>query len=151
MIIKEAWVTQVLPIVVGKDNEGNIKWRRQDYRLEYYDENPRYPDSICISRMNDDIEKYNLKQGDMVSLGVGHSTREYNGRLYLDLHVFNLRKIFSAGEGGAAPNNGSTQTATGGAENNTQTANSATPQGAQAPAQDNNPLPEAGDPDNLPF
>lgn len=150
MIIKEAWVTQVLPEVIGKNEDGTIKWRRQEYRLEYYDENPRYPDSICISRMNDDIEKYNLKQGDMVSLGIGHSTREYNGKLYVDIHVFGLRKIFSAGEGGAAPNNGSTQAAQGSAENNAQTANAA-PQGTQAPAQGDNPLPEAGDPDNLPF
>lgn len=136
MIINEAWVTQVMPIVYSddKDEQGNPKWRRQDFKIEFYDGNDRYPDSMALSLFNGKIEEMNLQVQDVVSLSVGHSAREYNGRLHNDLKHYHLKVIKRINQP-AAP-------ATGGA----MTAPATPPQGMATGATDT-----AEKPDDLPF
>lgn len=98
MKINEARVTDVLPIVTGdkKDRDGNPtgeKWRRQDFRIEFYDGNDRYPDSIGLSLMNEKIDEFKLQKEDIVSLQIGHNTVNWNGRLITDIKHYGLKVI----------------------------------------------------------
>lgn len=103
MKITEARVTDVLPIVTGdkKDREGNPtgeKWRRQDFRIEFYDGNDRYPDSIGLCIMNEKIDELKLQKEDIVSLQIGHNTVNWNGRLITDIKHYGLKVIKRMGQ-----------------------------------------------------
>lgn len=85
MEIKEANVFKVGALKSGVSQQGT-PWKKQEYVIEFY-ENPTdmWSQKIVIALMNDSIEKYNLQEGDKVSLRCSLIAREYNGNFYQEV------------------------------------------------------------------
>lgn len=85
-------IYKVLETTQGKSRDGK-EWSKQEFIFEFF-ENPtdRYSDKVVLSVMNDRIREYDLHEGDEVTIGFGHSVREYNGRWYNDLRMYKLEK-----------------------------------------------------------
>lgn len=73
-------ITAVLPETGGVSKSGK-QWRKQEAIVEY--EHGQYPKSIVFSTMNDHIEKLNLRQGVDYELEIDFTTREYQGKHFL--------------------------------------------------------------------
>lgn len=75
-------ITNIFPIASGVSQAGK-QWARQDYIVTYDATKPDYPKTILFSVMNDNIEKLGIKVGSFYDLEVDFTTREYNGRTYM--------------------------------------------------------------------
>lgn len=100
-------IQKVFPLQSGVSQNGN-NWERLDFVFEYF-ENPsdRYSDKVLLDVMNDRIKELDLKEGDQVRIGFGHSVREYNGKVFNQLRAYKIEKIApDNGTNGANGNNG---------------------------------------------
>lgn len=87
MEIKEANVFKVGTLKSGVNQQGN-PWKKQEYVIEFYENNTdMWSQKIVIVLMNDNIDKFNLQEGDKVSLRCSLTAREYNGNFYQDVIV----------------------------------------------------------------
>lgn len=150
----EGRVIKVMPTASGVSQVTGNQWRKQEFLFGYY-ENPSdiYERRILLSIMNDNIEKYNLKENTRVKVRIQLTCREYNGRYFNDIRTGDITVLGSTFAQGAqqAPQ-GSQQAA-----QSAQTAASAqqqavpvqSPQAAQFPPK----VDAAGNPvqDDLPF
>ena len=85
MEIKEANVFKVGTLKSGVNQQGN-PWKKQEYVIEFYENNTdMWSQKIVIVLMNDNIDKYNLQEGDKVSLRCSLTAREYNGNFYQEV------------------------------------------------------------------
>lgn len=86
-------IANVFPLRTGTKQDGS-EWSSQDFIFEYYeDEHDRYPDRVVLSIMNDKISEYDLHVNDEVQIGFSHNTREYQGKYYNELRVYNFSKL----------------------------------------------------------
>lgn len=85
-------IYKVFPVQSGKSKSGN-DWTKQEFVFEYF-ENPtdRYADRVMLSLMNEQIEKYAVKELEEVTIGFGHSVREYNGRWFNEVRMYSMEK-----------------------------------------------------------
>ena len=69
---------------------------KQEFLFEYFEhETDRYTDKVALSIMNDRIRECDLHEGDEVTIGFGHTVREYQGRYYNDLRCYMIKKADS--------------------------------------------------------
>ena len=68
-------------------------WRRRDYILTYDNSKPEYPKSVLFSVMNENIDRFNLQKGKVYQLELDFSTREANGRLFMDANCWRATAI----------------------------------------------------------
>lgn len=71
-------------------------WKKQEYIIETQSQ---YPKKVAISVWNDNVEKFDLWVGDLVTLGIEPESREYNNKWYTEIRAWKCEK------------NGSTRTA----------------------------------------
>ena len=86
-------IYKVLPVQRGTSKLGN-DWVKQEFIFEYFErDNDRFADRVLLALMNDQVEKYAVKEYDKVRIGFGHTTREYNGRYFNELRMYRFEKL----------------------------------------------------------
>ena len=136
-------IAEVMPVVSGVSERTGNQWKSQEYLFEYFSwSGARYPNRM-VARIfgEDDIAKYNLKQGEEVTVTVRFDANKSKdgSRWFNEIRITNVERPQSAKQP-AEPQN-------------------AAPQAANAPQPNNNPpgfeRPVTGDgngdDDDLPF
>ena len=78
---------QLLPPQSGNSARGT--WNKQEFVIET---NDQYPKKICISAWNERAsEVTQIPVGTPVKVAVNIESREYNGRWYTDVRVWNIQ------------------------------------------------------------
>ena len=83
-------IFKVLDKRSGVSQRTGNEWVSQEFIFEYF-ENPtdRYSDRVVLDTMDADyIDK--IKEGAEVIVNFGHNVREYQGRFFNSLRVFNM-------------------------------------------------------------
>ena len=83
-------IFKVLDKRSGVSQRTGNEWVSQEFIFEYF-ENPtdRYSDRVVLDTMDADyIDK--IKEGAEVTVNFGHNVREYQGRYFNSLRVFNM-------------------------------------------------------------
>ena len=70
-------------------------WATQEMVIEYFeDKNQRYADRAVVTVSGvENVKQSDLKEGDEVVVGFGHSARFYEGRWYNELRVYKIDKV----------------------------------------------------------
>ncbi len=123
----------ILSILPEQQGEGrNGPWRKQDFIIETQGQ---YPRKVCISVWGDKIDQFSLKEGEYITASINIESREFNGRWYTDVKAWKVDK-----EGHEGPQAGPV---------------SSMPAGmsppSDAPMPTDEPIPPAGQEDDLPF
>ena len=85
-------IYKVMPITEGVNRAGD-KWQKQEFLFEYFEhDTDRYTDKVALSIMNERIKECDLHEGDEVTIGFGHTVREYQGRYYNDIRCYKIEK-----------------------------------------------------------
>lgn len=85
-------ITAVLSESSGMSKSGK-PWRKREYIVTYDSSNPTYPKSILFSVMGDKIDQLNIQQHVDYELDIDFTTREYNGRYYLQASCWKASPI----------------------------------------------------------
>lgn len=89
-------IYKVFPIVKGTRQDGT-EWSRQDFIVEFFEhETDRYADRVMLNIMNERVKECDLHEGDEVTVGIGHSVREYKGRWYNELRCYKVQTTANA-------------------------------------------------------
>ena len=85
-------IYKVMPITEGVNRAGD-KWQKQEFLFEYFEhDTDRYTDKVALSIMNERIKECDLHEGEEVTIGFGHTVREYQGRYYNDIRCYKIEK-----------------------------------------------------------
>lgn len=85
-------IYKVMPITEGVNRAGD-KWQKQEFLFEYFEHDTnRYTDKVALSVMNERIKECDLHEGEEVTIGFGHTVREYQGRYYNDIRCYKIEK-----------------------------------------------------------
>ena len=124
-------VLNILPPQSGTSKAGN-QWQKQDFILET---GGQYPRKVCICLFGDNVAKFPLQVGQLVTASVDIESREFNGRWYTDIRAWNV--VYNDQQQGA-PAQAPTATAPTAqpAPNPAKGATAQTPAGAPAAADD---------------
>lgn len=77
---------QLLPPQSGTSQRGN--WSKQEFVIETSEQ---YPKKICISAWNDNASKVaQIPVGTAIKAAVNIESREYNGKWYTDVRMWNV-------------------------------------------------------------
>lgn len=88
-------IYKIMPEQSGVNRE-NKEWRRLDFVFEYFEKDTdRYTDKVALSIMNERIKECDLHEGEEVTIGFGHTVREYQGRYYNDIRCYKIEKADS--------------------------------------------------------
>jgi hypothetical protein len=90
-------VTQVLAEQSGEGRNG--PWRKQEFILET---EGQYPKQICLVSWGDNIDKFDVQEGETVTAHIDIASREYNGRWYTDVKAWRIERPEEPA-GGPAP------------------------------------------------
>lgn len=85
-------IVQSLPKQTGNAKNGST-WEKQEYIIEVPGQ---YPKKVCFNLWGDKIAKFNVQDGDEVSISVDIESREYLGRWYTDIRAWNISKQASS-------------------------------------------------------
>ena len=85
-------IYKVMPITEGVNRAGD-KWQKQEFLFEYFEhDTDRYTDKVALSIMNERIKECDLHEGEEVTIGFGHTVREYQGRYYNEIRCYKIEK-----------------------------------------------------------
>ena len=79
-------IAQILPLEQGVSKAGN-SWRKQVFILETQDQ---YPRKVAISLLNDNIDKYAIQVGTVVTANLEVESREWTGKWYTEVKAWQL-------------------------------------------------------------
>jgi len=82
-------IIEVLELQTGAKKDGGT-WQKQQYVLETEGE---YPKKVCFMVWGDNVDKFNIQKGELVKVDLDLESREYNGRWYTDVKVWQCRKL----------------------------------------------------------
>ncbi len=85
-------VIQVLEEQSGTGRNG--PWRKQEFILET---EGQYPKPVCVIQWGDDIEQFDVHEGDRLTAHIDIRSREYKGRWYTDVKAWKVEKQAEAG------------------------------------------------------
>ncbi len=80
-------VIAILPLVEGEGKNGT--WRKQMFVIETQDQ---YPKKVCIAIWGNNIDKFNVADGEMVNVGFDLESREYNGKWFTEPKAWKIDK-----------------------------------------------------------
>lgn len=86
----QARCINALPEEGGTSKAGNA-WRKKTWIVETLD--PQYPKQIAMTAMGDRIDRLNLECGKSYALNCDIASREFNGRWYTDVSIFQAREL----------------------------------------------------------
>lgn len=82
-------VTKLLPKTEGTSAAGR-QWAKQEFVLTTSEQ---YPKTICFSIFGQDkIDNLSVKAGETLLVSFDINSREYNGRYYTDVNVWNVER-----------------------------------------------------------
>ena len=79
-------IVQILPYESGTSKAGK-EWRKVVFILETQDQ---YPRKVAISLLNDNINKYAIQVGKVVTANLEIESREWNGKWYTEVKAWQL-------------------------------------------------------------
>ena len=79
-------IVQMLPYEGGTSKAGK-EWRKVVFILETQDQ---YPRKVAISLLNDNIDKYAIQVGKVVTANLEIESREWNGKWYTEVKAWQL-------------------------------------------------------------
>lgn len=79
-------IIKALPLQSGQGKNG--VWKKQDYILEIPSE--KFPKKVCITIWGDNIDKFNIQEGNIITAGIDIESREYNGKWYTDVKAWKV-------------------------------------------------------------
>lgn len=79
-------IAQILPLEQGVSKAGN-SWRKQVFILETQDQ---YPRKVAISLLNDNIDKYAIQVGMVVTANIEIESREWNGKWFTEVRAWQV-------------------------------------------------------------
>jgi len=88
-------VVQVLDEESGEGRNG--PWRKQEFILETDGD---YPREVCIIQWGDDIDEFDVREGERLTAHVDIRSREYKGRWYTDVKAWRVEREPTREEGG---------------------------------------------------
>lgn len=81
-------IKAILPVQSGTSKSGNV-WQKADFVIE--EEGGNYPNSMVITAFGDRVEKLNtLRVGDYVTARFDTQAREYNGRYFTNITLYDF-------------------------------------------------------------
>lgn len=81
-------IKAILPVQSGTSKSGNV-WQKADFLIE--EEGGNYPNSMVITAFGDRVEKLNtLRVGDRVTARFDTQAREYNGRYFNNITLYDF-------------------------------------------------------------
>lgn len=87
-------IWKLLPVQEGVAKSTGNPYRRQDFVVEFFeDANQRFPDRVPLSLGGQQIDEYDLHEGEEVIIGFEHRAREYDGRFYPEFRIFHFEKV----------------------------------------------------------
>lgn len=78
-------IVQVLPEKSGTSARG--EWRKQEYVIVLPGD---YPKQVCFVVWGDRIDRFGIRQGQELTVGIDLESREYNGRWYTDVKAWRV-------------------------------------------------------------
>ncbi len=88
-------VVRVLEEQSGTGRNG--PWRKQEFILETQGD---YPKQVCIVQWGDDIDEFDVREGETLTAHVDIRSREYEGRWYTDVKAWRVERNGGSGSGG---------------------------------------------------
>nr|DAM44012.1 MAG TPA: Single-strand binding protein strand beta-sheet extended loops.85A [Caudoviricetes sp.] len=79
-------IVQMLPYESGTSKAGK-EWRKQVFILETQDQ---YPRKVAISLLNDNIDKYVIQVGKVVTANLDIESREWGGKWYTEVRAWQV-------------------------------------------------------------
>ena len=79
-------IVQMLPYEGGTSKAGK-EWRKVVFILETQDQ---YPRKVAISLLNDNIDKYAIQVGMVVTANIEIESREWNGKWYTEVKAWQI-------------------------------------------------------------
>lgn len=79
-------IVQMLPYESGTSKAGK-EWRKVVFILETQDQ---YPRKVAISLLNDNIDKYAIQVGKVVTANLEIESREWNGKWHTEVKAWQL-------------------------------------------------------------
>lgn len=80
-------VTQILEEQSGTGKNG--PWRKQDFILETKE---KYPKQVCITQWGDKIDKFDIEEGEELTVFFNIQSREYKGNWYTDVKAWKVER-----------------------------------------------------------
>ena len=78
-------VVQILELISGQGKNG--EWKKQEFIMETQGQ---YPKKVCITLWGDNIDKFNVREGEEIKASIDVESREYNGRWYTDVKAWRV-------------------------------------------------------------
>ena len=85
----EGTIIKALELRTGTSARTGNEWKRQDYVLETPGQ---YPRKCTFTIANDDIDRFNLKEGASVKVTISIDAHEYDGRWFNDFRAVNVEQ-----------------------------------------------------------
>ena len=82
-------ITAVLPQRNGTSKAGK-PWCSASYVLQTQEQ---YPKHVCFDVLNENITKFNLRQGEYVKVSFNIDAREYNGKWYNSIKAWSVQRV----------------------------------------------------------
>jgi len=79
-------IIKAMPLQSGQGKNG--PWKKQDYILEIPSE--KFPKKVCITLWGDNIDKFNIREGNNVTASIDVESREFNGKWYTDVKAWKV-------------------------------------------------------------
>jgi len=86
-------IIKMLPLQSGQGKNG--VWKKQEYILEVPSD--KFPKKVCIAIWGDNIEKFNIQEGNNITAGIDVESREFNGRWYTDVKAWRVKMNDASG------------------------------------------------------
>lgn len=93
-------VIAILPKQTGTNKAGNA-WEKQDFVIQT---SGQYPKKLCFAVWGDKIAKFQIRDGEEITVFFDVESREYMGKYYTDVKAWNVTKGATANAGSAAGN-----------------------------------------------
>ena len=79
-------IIKALPLQSGQGKNG--PWKKQDFILEIPSE--KFPKKVCLTVWGDNIDKFNMREGNNITASIDVESREYNGKWYTDVKAWKV-------------------------------------------------------------
>lgn len=93
-------VIAILQKQTGTNKAGNT-WEKQDFVIQT---SGQYPKKLCFAVWGDKIGKFQIREGEEITVFFDVESREYMGKYYTDVKAWNVTK--GSNSGSAAPTGG---------------------------------------------
>lgn len=81
---------KVVEILEEQSGTGkNGPWRKQDFILETKE---KYPKKVCITQWGDKIDKFDINEGEELTVFFNIQSREYKGNWYTDVKAWKVQR-----------------------------------------------------------